>query len=55
MVMKISFRLFLATILALLAANALPVESVELRVLTPDDFDQTVANGVWYVQSRYNS
>ena len=38
----------LVTSLAL-AASALPVESVELKVLTPDNFDSTVAEGVWYV------
>ena len=34
-----------------LAATAVPVEAqeVELRVLTPDDFDQTIAKGVWSV------
>ena len=32
-----------------LATNALPVESaeVELTVLTPDNFDSTVAQGAW--------
>ena len=34
-----------------LVATAVPVDAqdVELRVLTPDDFDATIANGVWYV------
>ena len=39
-----------------LAATAVPVEAqdseVELRVLTPDDFDQTIAKGVWYVPRK---
>ena len=38
----------LVTSLAL-AASALPVESVELKVLTSDNFDSTVAQGAWYV------
>ncbi|KAH9920797.1 thioredoxin-like protein [Fomitopsis serialis] len=35
-----------------LAIAALPVSSdeVELLVLTPDDFDKTVAHGVWFVE-----
>ncbi|KAH9843500.1 thioredoxin-domain-containing protein [Rhodofomes roseus] len=35
-----------------LAIAALPVSSdeVELLVLTPDDFDKTVASGVWFVE-----
>ena len=38
-----------------LAIAALPVSSdeVQLLVLTPEDFDQTVANGVWYVASHF--
>ncbi|EJD00787.1 thioredoxin-domain-containing protein [Fomitiporia mediterranea MF3/22] len=33
-----------------LAANALPVGSVELKVLTPDDFESTVAQGAWFIE-----
>lgn len=41
----------LVTSLAL--AAVIPAESADvvLKVLTPDDFDQTVAKGVWYVLS----
>ncbi|KAI5119626.1 hypothetical protein M0805_007890 [Coniferiporia weirii] len=39
----------LVTSLAL-AASALPVQSVELKVLTPDNFDTTVANGAWFIE-----
>ncbi|KAL5527020.1 hypothetical protein ACEPAG_5811 [Sanghuangporus baumii] len=39
----------LVTSLAL-AASALPVESVELRMLTPADFDSTVAQGAWFIE-----
>lgn len=34
-------------ITSLALAAAVPAESVELRVLTPDDFEQTIAKGVW--------
>ena len=34
-------------ITSLALAAAVPAESVELKVLTPDDFDQTIAKGVW--------
>ena len=37
----------LVTSLAL-AVSALPVESTELTVLTPDNFSDTVAQGAWY-------
>lgn len=30
-----------------LTVSALPVESTELLVLNPDNFDSTVAKGVW--------
>ena len=30
-----------------LVASGLPVQSAELKVLTPEDFNSTVANGVW--------
>ncbi len=30
-----------------LAVIAAPVESVELQVLTPDDFQETISKGVW--------
>lgn len=33
-----------------LTASALPVESTQLKVLTPDDFQETIAHGVWYVK-----
>ncbi|THH04930.1 hypothetical protein EW145_g5166 [Phellinidium pouzarii] len=33
-----------------LAASALPVESVDLNVLTPDNFETTVANGAWFIE-----
>ena len=52
LVMKISSLLthlphtLLVTSLAF-AANALPVESVELLVLTPENFAETIAHGVW--------
>ncbi|OBZ66615.1 Thioredoxin domain-containing protein 5 [Grifola frondosa] len=34
----------------ILAVTALPVESAQSTVLTPDDFDQTVAKGVWFIE-----
>lgn len=43
----------LVTSLAL-AVTAVPVESTELRVLTPDDFKQTIAHGVWYAVLPFN-
>ncbi len=46
MVAKLPFSL-LWTSLALVATRALPVGSIELKLLTPDDFDSTVAKGVW--------
>lgn len=42
---KLPFSLLLTSLA--LATSALPVESVELLVLTPDNFDKTVADGVW--------
>ncbi|KAI0077603.1 thioredoxin-domain-containing protein [Panus rudis PR-1116 ss-1] len=40
----------LVTYLAL-TASAVPVESaVALRILTPDDFKQTVSKGVWFIE-----
>ena len=44
---RLSFSLLVSSVI--LASTALPVESseTELRVLTPDDFDSTIANGVW--------
>ena len=38
----------LVTSLAL-ATAALPVESTELLVLTPENFKETISKGVWYV------
>ncbi|THH32163.1 hypothetical protein EUX98_g2007 [Antrodiella citrinella] len=32
------------------AANALPVESVELLVLTPENFKDTIAQGLWFIE-----
>ncbi|KAH8105423.1 thioredoxin-domain-containing protein [Cristinia sonorae] len=32
------------------ATNALPVESTELLVLTPDNFKETIARGVWFIE-----
>jgi len=32
------------------AANALPVESVELLVLTPENFKDTVSHGLWFIE-----
>ncbi|PAV20606.1 thioredoxin-domain-containing [Pyrrhoderma noxium] len=37
-------------ILLALAANASPVISIDLKVLTPDNFDSTVANGNWFIE-----
>lgn len=48
MLAKLPFHL-LVTSLAL-AASALPVESVELKVLTPDNFQSTIAQGVWFIE-----
>lgn len=44
-------RLPTSLLLASLAIAALPVtpDDVPLLVLTPEDFEQTVASGVWYV------
>ena len=44
---RLSFSLLVSSVI--LASTALPVESseTELLVLTPDDFDSTIANGVW--------
>ncbi|KAI0951633.1 hypothetical protein AcV7_007680 [Taiwanofungus camphoratus] len=33
-----------------LTASALPVESTQLKVLTPDDFQETIAHGVWFIE-----
>ncbi|TCD69206.1 hypothetical protein EIP91_008502 [Steccherinum ochraceum] len=32
------------------ATNALPVQSTELLVLTPDNFKDTIAHGVWFIE-----
>ena len=45
MLSKLPSGLLLSSLV--LAANALPVESVELTVLTPDNFDKTVSEGAW--------
>ncbi|RPD62164.1 thioredoxin-domain-containing protein [Lentinus tigrinus ALCF2SS1-7] len=47
---RLSFSLLVSSII--LASTALPVESseTELLVLTPDDFDSTIANGVWFIE-----
>ena len=45
---QLPVSLFLACIA--LVVTALPATSAELKVLTPEDFDLTVANGVWCVQ-----
>ncbi|KAI0706903.1 thioredoxin-like protein [Cerioporus squamosus] len=47
---RLSFSLLVSSVI--LASTALPVESseTELLVLTPDDFDSTVANGVWFIE-----
>lgn len=45
--MKVSCAFLLS--LLTLAVTALPVESTELFVLTPDNFDDTISHGVWYV------
>ena len=46
---RLPFSLLVSSVI--LACTALPVESseTELLVLTPDDFDSTIANGVWCV------
>lgn len=49
--MKFSYSLSLSWLA--LAATALPVESTELLVLTPDNFDETISQGVWYAAWYY--
>ena len=46
---RLSFSLLVSSVI--LASTALPVESSEtdLLVLTPDNFDSTIAEGVWLV------
>ncbi|CCL99003.1 uncharacterized protein FIBRA_01011 [Fibroporia radiculosa] len=39
----------LATALAV-AVQALPVDSTELTVLTPDNFESTISEGVWFIE-----
>ena len=48
---RLSFSLLVSSVI--LASTALPVESSEtdLLVLTPDNFDSTIANGIWSVRS----
>lgn len=45
MLSKLPYGLLLSSLV--LATGALPVESAELTVLTPDNFDTTVAEGAW--------
>ncbi|PIL36535.1 hypothetical protein GSI_00224 [Ganoderma sinense ZZ0214-1] len=47
---RLSFSLLVSSVI--LASSALPVESseTELLVLTPDNFDSTVAHGVWFIE-----
>lgn len=42
---KLPFSLLLSSLA--LATSALPVESTELLVLTPENFDSTVKDGLW--------
>ncbi|KAI0655239.1 thioredoxin-domain-containing protein [Cubamyces menziesii] len=47
---RLSFSLLASSVI--LASAALPVESseTELLVLTPDNFDSTIAEGVWFIE-----
>lgn len=51
---RLAFSLLVSSVI--LASTALPVESseTELLVLTPDNFETTVSEGVWYVTTASN-
>lgn len=44
---KLPYTLIVSSLV--LAASAVPVESVELTVLNPSNFKHSIAEGVWYV------
>ncbi|KAH9927854.1 thioredoxin-domain-containing protein [Amylocystis lapponica] len=46
--MRLPYSLLLASLA--LAVTAIPVESVELTVLTPDNFQETISHGVWFIE-----